>query len=127
MADLDRAGLIELLGRLGAGSDEMALAAARELDRTVKQSGLTWDALLRADDGEIAVPAAPAPQEAIGRTAASAGRGDDVRIIDRLLARKDISDTLRADLNDFKRQIAEGKLEREDADYIRAVAKRLGA
>ena len=127
MADLDRAGLIELLGRLGTGSDEMALAAARELDRTVKQSGLSWDALLCADDAEIAGPAPQAPEESAVRTAAPAGRGDDVRIVERLLARKDISDTLRDDLNDFKRQIAEGKLEREDADYIRAVAKRLGA
>ena len=127
MADLDRAGFIELLGRLGAESDETALAAARELDRKVKEAGLTWDELLHAHDAEIAVSVPQAPEQSAVRPAAPAGRGDDTRVVERLLARKDISETLRADLNDFKRQISEGKLDREDADYIRAVAKRLGA
>lgn len=126
MADLDRAGFIELLGRLGAESDATALAAARELDRKVKESGLTWDVLLRAEDDESA-PVAHTSAAAGSETAAPVARGDDSRIIERLLARKDISDTLRSDLGDFKRQISEGKLDREDASYIRAVAKRLGA
>jgi hypothetical protein len=44
-----------------------------------------------------------------------------------LLARKDISDTMRSDLADFKRSIQEGKFDKMDADYLRALAKRLGA
>ena len=49
MANVDRPSLIELLGRLGAESDEAVLATARDLHRKVSESGSTWDELLRAD------------------------------------------------------------------------------
>jgi len=124
MADLDRAAVIDLLGRLGAESDADALAAARELSRLVRESGLSWAQLLRPDDAtEQSIVAA----RTVERPSAAAGHGAEARLVERLLARTDISDTLRSDLNDFKKQIAGGKLDREDADYIRAVAKRLGA
>jgi len=128
MADLDRAALIELLGRLGADSDEAALQAARELSRTVGESGRTWNDLLRANFDAAGAEAAPA--DAPVATASGAPRGgkaEVAQLIDRLLARKSISDTLRDDLTELKSAIADGTFEDMDAYYVRALAKRLGA
>ena len=136
MANLDRAGMIELLGRLGAESDETVLQAARELSRRLGESGLTWDDLLRPDtdtagaDPEAAEPvetASPAehPAEADGNVSA-ADKAEAARLIDRLLARKTISGTLREDLAELKEALADGTFDAMDARYVRALAKRLG-
>ena len=96
MANLDRPGIVELLGRLGAQDDATVLAAARELNTRVSQSGLTWDELLRANldvadadaEHEDALgdeTEAPAEQEG-GLSAAD--KAEALRLIDRLLARK---------------------------------------
>jgi hypothetical protein len=129
MADLDRAALIELLARLGAESDETVLQTARELSRTVGDSGHTWNDLLRTSFGAAETDAAPAEA---GVTAGSesrvprGGKAEVAQMIDRLLTRKAISDTLRADLTELKGAIADGTFEDMDADYVRALAKRLG-
>lgn len=122
MSSLDRTRLIELLEQLGNEKDETALAAAREASRLVQASGYGWDELLAPED------AAEAEAEEIREVppAASGDQSDVSRIVERLLARKDISDTLRADLGDFKQAIAAGKLDKMDADYLRSLAKRLG-
>lgn len=46
MLTIDRAGFIELLDRLGAEDDAVALAAARELHRHMSEADITWDDLL---------------------------------------------------------------------------------
>jgi len=124
MTELNRAHLIELLAKLGDGDDTAALTAAREVSRVVKDAQVTWDELLRPED---ATRPAAATSPSARPAKEPAAPGSEGRLIERLLARTDLSDTLRSDLNDFKRQLADGKLDREDADYIRAVAKRLGA
>jgi len=125
MQSLDRSRLVELLDQLGDQKDETVLAAAREASRMVAASGYGWDGLLVPDETEAEdEPAAEAVSEA--RISAPADKADDMRVVERLLARKDLSDTLRSDLQDFKRSIAAGKLDKMDADYIRALAKRLG-
>src|SRR5262249_56393876 len=100
MADLDRAGVIQLLGRLGAESDETVLQAARELSRKLAETGLSWDDLVRLSfhaPGTAAEPAeAPAEATAAG-DAAPGGKAGGVRLIERLLARQALSDTLRQD------------------------------
>jgi len=135
MAHLDRPGIVELLDRLGAQDDATALGAARALHRKIGESGFTWNDALRAesaaafggsagaaptdataDDEPAAVDAAPPPDQA-----------EAVRLLDRLLARKDISSTLREDLVALKRSMAEGSFDAMDARYVRALAKRLGA
>lgn len=128
MADLNRLHLIDLLGRLGDGDDTVALAAAREVSGAVKSAGLTWDELLRPEDATVpSEEASPeAPPARLERNPAASSQGDTSRVVERLLSRTDISDTLRGDLGDFRKQLAEGKLHKDDADYIRAVAKRLG-
>jgi len=143
MASVDRARLLDLLGRLGAESDEAALAAARELNRMIGEAGLSWDGLLRSEadigrhdamsddrtsddrtsDDRTSDDSAVA---AAGDAHPTGGKAEVARLIERLLARSSISDTLREELVDFKRAIAEGTFEEMDAQYIRALAKRLG-
>jgi hypothetical protein len=133
MANLDRPGIIELLGRLGAEDDAAALAAARELNAKVSQAGLTWDELLRADlagggealQEEARVDEADQPADRDGELSA-ADRAEAHRLIDRLLARKGLSSRLREDLADFKRGIADGSFDAMDSRYVRALARRLG-
>jgi hypothetical protein len=131
MANLDRAGMIDLLSRLGDASDEAALAAARELSRQVGESGRTWDDLIRANlDVTADVDAEPEPTEAtsaIDGDEPAGGKAEVARLIDRLLARKTISDSLRDDLIEIKGNIADGTFDDMDAKYVRALAKRLGA
>ncbi len=129
MANLDRASMIDLLGRLGAESDETVLAAARELSRQVGESGRSWDDLIRlnldAADADAEPADAPAETAADG-DAPAGGKAEVARLIDRLLARKTISDMLRADLTELKGAIADGSFDDMDAKYVRALAKRLG-
>ena len=120
MTTLDRAALIDLLDRLGSADDAAVLEAARALHRKAAESGLSWDDLIRldeaddeaADEGEEASPPSP-------------GTDETTRLIERLL-RKGVSEALREDLTDMKRQLADGSLDQEDRRYVRALAKRLG-
>jgi hypothetical protein len=49
-----------------------------------------------------------------------------MRLIGRLMAKKDISDNLRQELTDLKRSVADGSIDATDRRYVRALAKRLG-
>jgi hypothetical protein len=138
MANVDRAGIIELLGRLGGDDKDAVLEAARQLSRKVSESGLTWDELLRAEPDAAAEPKGAAdeppdetpadeqPVEPAGDLSA-ADRAEAARLVERLLARKNLSSTLREELAGFKQSIADGSLEAMDGRYLRALAKRLGA
>jgi hypothetical protein len=120
MPDLDRAELLDLLGRLGAEDDATVLAAARALHGKLRESGLTWDELLQLE-------ADTSDDDTGQHDTAEADGSVSARLIERLLARPSISDTLREELVDFKHAIAEGTFEEMDARYVRALAKRLGA
>jgi hypothetical protein len=129
MPDLDRAELLELLGRLGASDDASVLVAARELHGKISASGLTWDTLLRLDadaTGHEQDDRAPEETSAPGGRPGG-GKAEVALLIERLLARAAISDTLREELVDFKRAIADGSFDEMDAQYVRALAKRLRA
>ena len=121
MPNLDRDALIELLDRLGSTEDATVLEAARTLHRKAAETGLSWDDLIRSDD--------PTPAPAVDQGEAVAApipnTDETTRLIDRLL-RKGVSDNLREDLADMKRQLADGSLDQEDRRYLRALAKRLG-
>lgn len=119
MTSVDRDALIELLDRLGSTDDATVLEAARALHRKAAESGLSWDDLLRLDDEE------PAEDEAEEVATPSPGADETTRLIDRLL-RKGVSEALREDLAEMKRQLADGSLDQEDRRYVRALAKRLG-
>jgi hypothetical protein len=131
MPDLDRAELLELLGRLGAPDDATVLAAARELHEKVSESGLAWDMLLRLDAEATGHEQHDSPHEETSSNAPGerpgGGKAEVALLIERLLARAAISDTLREELVDFKRAIADGSFDDMDAQYVRALAKRLRA
>jgi hypothetical protein len=128
MPDLDRAELLDLLGRLGAEDDATVLAAARALHGKLRESGLTWDELLQLEadtsDDDTGQHDDTAPTDG---ALATGDKADVLRLIERLLARPSISDTLREELVEFKRAIADGTFDEMDARYVRALAKRLGA
>jgi hypothetical protein len=139
MENLDRAALIELLGRLGAENDETVLQAGRELHRKVRESGATWDDLIRAqplaaeartDAEPTAEPPERKPSEDQPPATAPEMRAPDrveiTRLIERLLARKELSANLREELSEMKRALADGSLDVMDNRYVRALAKRLG-
>ena len=69
------------------------------------------------DDGDDDVLAEPVS----GEQASGAGG-----MIDTLLARDDLSDELREELEGYKEDIAEGEFTAADAQYVSALAKRLG-
>ena len=122
MASLDRTALIELLDRLGSDDDATVLESARALHRIAADAGLSWDDVIQLDDD-----ASPEATDDIGpmAMAASPEAAETLRVIDRLL-RKGVSDTLREDLLEMKRQLGEGSLDEADRRYVLAVAKRLG-
>ncbi len=139
MANLDRAALIELLGRLGAGNDDTVLQAGRELHRKVHELGASWDDLIRAQPLAVktqtdAEPAGEPPDRkpSDDRPPAAAperpapDRAETTRLIERLLARRELSANLREELNEMKRALADGSLDAMDSRYVRALAKRLG-
>jgi hypothetical protein len=121
MANPDRAILVELLNRLGSTDDATVLTAARELHQKAAESGMSWDELLRLDQADDPLDDGHSPEA----SAPTPGSDETARLIDRLL-RKGVSDTLRDDLTEMKRQLAEGELEQEDRRYVNALAKRLG-
>jgi hypothetical protein len=131
MANLDRAALIELLGQLGAQDDGTVLQAGRELHRKVHDAGATWEELIRTEPplGEVRtdpVPADRKPTEDHPPPSPPPDRNETARLIERLLARKDLSTNLREELAEMKRALADGSLDVMDTRYIRALAKRLG-
>jgi hypothetical protein len=139
MPNLERAAIIELLGRLGSEEDAAVLEAARTLHRQISDSGMSWDDLLRqqtevagvelADDRRTpvdSISAEAAPAQAARSTSALPDRAEAARIIERLLARKGLSSNLREDLAEFKQMLADGSFDETDSRYLRALAKRLG-
>ena len=123
MASLDRTALIELLDRLGSDDDATVLEAAKALHRLAADAGVSWDDVIQLDDHDDGSPEAT---DDIGPiSSARPDSADTLRVIDRLL-RKGVSDTLREDLLEMKRQLGEGSLDDDDRRYVLAVAKRLG-
>jgi hypothetical protein len=133
MPHLDRDSFIALLNGLGDPDEAEALAAAREIDRRVRESGLTWSELLAPppsttggedydnyrgaftdDDPFDLTP--PRPRE---------GYASDTALIEELLTNQDLTPETRQELLDFKSDIAEGEFTDMDARYLRDLHARL--
>jgi hypothetical protein len=132
---LNRNEVIELLRNLGSERDEEVLEAARQVNDRITTAGLTWEDLLRPDDGDgdhdniddtdgpndghTEDEAAEAPSERAKKD------DDSLALINKLLARPGISDDFRTELQDYKTDIAAGDFEATDHRYIQALYKRL--
>ena len=140
---LEREVVIDLLNKLGSDSDEEVLEAARRAHEQVVAAGLTWEDLLVPDgeeddeayedddddeddyDEEGAETYDP-DEEAEESPAEQAERnGQSLKLIDQLLAKSGISDTLREELEGYKEDIAEGEFNEGDRRYLRALSERL--
>jgi hypothetical protein len=136
MPHLDRDSFIALLDRLGDPDEAKVLAAAREIDRRVRESGLTWSDLLApppsatdsgaqedyedvhgtfTDDDPFDINAPRRPEN----------YRSDMALIDELLAHQDLTPETRQELTDFKSDIAEGEFTNMDAKYLRDLHARL--
>ena len=134
---LDRDELISLLETLGSDNDEEALTAARVLDGKVKAAGSDWDELLsdrigKRDDNSEDFEGPSLDLGELGDLEklpadAAAKNAESLKLIEKLLARTEISAELRQELEDYKADIAEGDFSDGDHRYIRALCKRLSA
>ena len=146
---LNRDDVIGLLKSLGSERDEEVLEAARQVHDRITAAGMTWEDLLRPDDGgdlddpddlddlddtedsdddtedddtEHGQPEDEAPEAPAERAKKDA---ESLALIDRLLAKSGISDDFRTELQDYKTDIAEGDFEAADHRYIQALYARL--
>jgi hypothetical protein len=133
MPNLDRDSFIALLNRLGDPDEAEALAAAREIDRRIRESGLTWSELLAPpssatnaenyDDYRGAFTDDDLFDMTPGRPRES--YGSDTALIEELLTNQDLTPETRQELIDFKSDIAEGEFTDMDAKYLRDLHARL--
>jgi len=136
MPHLDRDSLIALLDRLGDPDEAEALAAAREIDRRVRQSGLTWTDLLASpsavtdnasQEGYNDVQGTFSDDDPFDMASPrrSGSYGSDTALIDELLTQENLAAETRQELLDFKSDIAEGEFTDMDAKYLRDLYARL--
>ena len=140
---LERDVVIELLNKLGSENDEEVLEAARQAHARVVAAGVTWDELLVPEDydedepdeddddedldeddepeadEEEAEEAEESPAERDAQNAQS------LKLIEQLLAKSDISESLREELEGYKEDIKEGEFDAGDRRYLRALQARL--
>ncbi len=141
---LRRDEFIAILNRLGSDEDEEVLQAARQAHARIAASGLSWEDLLVPDepadesdepadesdeadeteDGELEALEDESPAERAGAGGAEKD-ADSLALIGKLLARSDISAELRAELEDYKTDIAENEFVEADRRYLRAIHQRL--
>lgn len=125
MPRFDREGLIRLLERLGSADDAEVLAAAREVDRRVAAAGLDWDEVVAGAAERGGAIGAPAAADAAQWSEDGAEEIDDLALIDRILRDFEITESTRADLGDFKRDIGAGEFTAADRRYLRSLYTRL--
>jgi hypothetical protein len=135
MPHLDRDSFIALLNRLGDPDEAEALAAAREIDRRVRESGLTWSELLVPPSSATGIKGEGYDNYSGAFTdddlfdvvppRAREGYGSDTALIEELLANQDLAPETRQELLDFKSDIAEGEFTDMDAKYLRDLYTRL--
>ena len=125
--EIDRDKLIGLLEKLGGESDEEVLSAARAINAEVAESGQSWDALLaepEMPDAEWDAAAEVDEEELASPEEAAAGDREALSLIAKLLAKPDLYDGTRQELEDYKEDIAAGEFTGADRQYLRALHAR---
>jgi hypothetical protein len=140
-ANLDRAEFVALLQKLGSDNEAEVLTAARDLHAKVTVAGVSWDTLLApdavADDEEdeaveaVALQAGDdgddtvltAPDADLGELNA-AEKAEALSLIESI-GRLKIGAATKAELADYKSDLAGGEFSQMDLRYLRALLKRL--
>jgi hypothetical protein len=125
MPFMDRDSFITLLDKLGDADDARSLAAAREIHQRMQAANLKWSDLLLPmggrDDDDADEPAADG--EPLDRTAEPIT--EDFALIDRLLARSDLSQDMRDELTGMREDIGSGEFTARDRKYLQSLEARL--
>ncbi len=128
MPFVDRTTFIELLEKLRHEDDAEVLAAAKEISRRMDEGGVTWEEVLvggaQDDDDEDGYGYDDADEDNAD-DAPPADTSGDTALIEKLLARDDLSEETREELEDYKEDIAEGEFSAADSRYLQALAKRI--
>ncbi len=103
---------------IAAAEDEAPVATAEEEDEDVAES--------EEADGEDARFAEADDKDAAPAPAKGSDNKESLALIARLLAKSDISKDMRAELQGYKEDIADGEFEDMDRKYLRALYARLG-
>ena len=152
---LNREEVIDLLQQLGSEQDSEVLESARRVHAQVTGAGLSWEELLVGDEPapEIAQepeveheeepaeePESEPESEPEAEPAHDTGYDDEkgetpaemaeknaasLALIAKLLAKSDISDSFREELDEYKKDIAAGDFMEADRRYVAALHKRL--
>jgi hypothetical protein len=122
MPFLDRDSFISLLDRLGDADDAKALAAARDIHQRMTTANLKWGDLLLPTDGD-GPGAADSEAEADGPAPPVS---EDYALVDRLLARSDLSQDTREELAGLRADIDSGEFAARDRKYLQSLEARLG-
>lgn len=145
MAGLDRDALIRELEQLGDADDATVLAAARSIAALVAAADADWDGLLapHGDASPVEQPTttvdepadepadetADEPAEPPAAAPEVVADGDDfaaeVAIIDKLLARPELFEGTRQELEASREDIAAGEFLAADRKYLHALNARL--
>lgn len=129
----EREEIVDLLDRLGSADDQEVLAAARAVHEKIVAADASWDALFLYDDDEdededddLGGDAGEVGEEAAESFAAEGDPdAETLRLIEALLAKSDISDDFREELEGYKADMGTGEFNDNDHRYVRAVYKRL--
>lgn len=130
---LDRTELLRLLEGLSAEKDEDVVGAARAAHAMVVEAGTSWDALLTPEPGPAANDHSPSSEgdaasaAAVPLSGAVPDEQEALQLITRMLARDDISDALREELEGYRDDITDGQFDEGDRKYVQALYERLGA
>lgn len=139
--EIDRNEFLRLCGRLGNSNDTDIAAAGRALTTILATAGRSWDEIvnLPTNDAEPADETADKPEELEEAAEDEAFLNEDAAeesepapsnsqalvTIDKLLARRELSGDLRAEIELYKSDIAAGTFDAADARYLKALARRL--
>jgi hypothetical protein len=125
MPFMDRDSFIALLNKLGDGDDASCLAAAREIHQRMQTANLKWSDLLLPMGGRDDDDADEATDggEPLDRSAEPIT--EDFALIDRLLARSDLSEDMRDELTGMREDIGSGEFTARDRKYLQSLEARL--
>ena len=135
---LVRDDIVGLLNQLGSDRDDDVLEAARQLHARITAAGVSWEELLASDDQDAeevheggaghagnSEPHEPSHEDSETLVVSVGDNAQSLLLIDKMLAKPDISEDFRSELEGYKADMAAGEFDDGDHRYIRALYERL--